>query len=153
MPLARRREPEPPPPHPRAGEEWFEALPAEKRAEFVAEWHASLARDAELARREVHGVRREALVSAGLMVFADLAAPRCTLLSFAGALVLGAAVAALLEKLRAERFLSGSIALALFLAWQYATRGGLSGMLVCPMLFVFACFAYRGWLREERGYD
>jgi hypothetical protein len=152
MPSALRRTAEPPP-HPRAGEPWFEALPTEKRAEFVAQWHASLARDTELARRDVRDRLRAPLPAAIVFALFDALSPHAHLLTVLGASVAGALVGFALHVLGFGRLRSTALGLLAFLAFEYATRGGFAGRVFFSAFVVGAAFAWIGWRREERGYD
>lgn len=153
LPTLRQKVEPTPPPHPQAGEAWYEALPAEKQAAFDAEWRASLARDAVLGRLDVHRGRREILQVVALFAVADLVCPGRSLVSFAAALVVGAATGALLHKLDAGRFRTSALGIAAFLALQVLTRGGLSGLHMFVLFPAICCLAYWGYLREERGME
>lgn len=134
-------------------EPWFEALPAARKARFAATWHADRAHDARLAR-DAQARRTSDIVRFALLVaFTDLVAPGRSLASLVLALVLGALGGLVLHALDRGRFVSVITGVALFLALEIPTRGGLTALHFLLLFPFAAACAYCGYLREERGLE
>jgi len=148
----RRREPVIPP-HPRADEDWYRALPGERKAEFMRAHLADIQRSGELVRGQSRRMLGETMLMAALFGVGDLICPGRDLASFLGAMLLGAGLGALATRLDLDRLLTGALGLIAMIVFQWTTRGGMSPMHFL-MLFPFGSMcAYLGYLREERGLD
>ncbi|MBK7876606.1 MAG: hypothetical protein IPJ77_12815 [Planctomycetes bacterium] len=152
-PLLRTRRPAPPARPDYMREPWFEALSPERKARFAAQWHQGRAHDARLARdsqaRRTSDIVRLAL----LFAFADLVAPGRSFASLALALVFGAVGGLALHALDRGRFVTAFTGVALFLALEIPTRGGLTALHFLLLFPFTAACAYCGYLREERGLE
>lgn len=134
-------------------EPWFEALSAERKARFAAQWHRGRAHDARLARDSKSRRTRDTVRFALLFAFADLVAPGRSFASLVLALLLGALGGLALHALDRGRFTSAIAGVALFLALELPTRGGLTALHVLLLFPFTAACAYCGYVREERGLE
>jgi hypothetical protein len=132
---------------------WFEALPAERRAEFERSHREGLRRDDLLARQSRRRVARDVLQTTLLFLVADQVAPHASAGSVLAALVSGVALGLVCLALNADRVLTGALGCAAFFLLQWLSRGGLTGLHLFLFMPVGAVCVYLGWRREEREYD
>lgn len=135
--------------HPAAGEDWFKALPHERRALMNREWRQGLARDVEIVgterQRALRSIRRMALLYACF----DLCCSGRLLATVIVAALLGGALGLLLERLNAARLLSGALGTFAFIFFEWFSRGGLSPLHFFWFFPVGAISAYLGIERED----
>jgi len=110
--------------HPSAHEEWFKKLPHEHRARMNREWRAGLARDCELGRNQRRVALIEGLRVGALFAIGNGFCPGDALWTYLAAFVVGLPVGLLLERLRADRLVSGLLGLASFFLHVCVSRGG-----------------------------
>jgi hypothetical protein len=149
--LPRRRPAPDPPPAAWESEAWFQALPAEQRAEYVREHRAKLGRLAELVDREKKIGLVDAAQFAVLFTLADVLTRNSSAITILLALLVGGVVGYLSSRLGWNEVVTGALALAVFFVFELVSRMGLSGtqMFLCvPVGFTSVWLA---WRREDRG--
>lgn len=109
--------------HPAAHEEWFQKLPHERRVRMNREWRAGLARDRELGRNQRRVALAEGLRIGALFALGNGFCPGDAFWTYLAAFALGVPVGVLLERLHADRLLSGLLGLALFFLYTCISRG------------------------------
>jgi hypothetical protein len=140
-----------PPPAAWEQEAWFQALPAEQRAEYVREHRARHARLAHLVDRERKLGWIDAAQFAALFALADVLTRNSSVSTVLLALPVGCVLGYTSSRLAWNEVLTGALALAAFFVFELVTRMGLSGnqMFLCvPVGFIAVWLA---WRRDDRG--
>lgn len=134
--------------HPEAGEEWFRALPHERRARMNREWRQELDHSERLrqgwVRRLLQSGGRHALVFAFFNGFC----PGDALVTYASAACAGFLLGLALERLHAARGLSGIAGLLAFALFLWLSRGGLGYAHMFWLVPAGIASAYFGFERE-----
>jgi hypothetical protein len=132
-------------------EAWFQALPADQRAEYVREHRAKHERLAQLVDRERKIGLVDAAQFAALFALADVLSRNSSASTMLLALLVGGIVGYVSSRLGWNEVLTGALALAVFFVFELVSRMGLSGtqMFLCvPVGFTSVWLA---WRRDDRG--
>ncbi len=138
---------------PRRGEEWFEDLPGEYRADLEHDWKANLRHRAELQQGARLGMGRDVLVAALIFATFDLLCPHRSAGSFLAALVVGGLWGFGGTAIDAGRLLGVVVGMPLFLVVGAGMRGGVSVMHLILTFLLGCVLAYYGMKREDRVFE